>query len=147
MLSQRGRYALKALTYIARAGGDQPCQVTAIAESEQIPRKFLEAIMTDLRRANLVSSLRGKFGGFVLARGADEIMFGDIMRATDGPLALVPCASKNFYRRCDDCVSEDMCAIRRVMAGVRDEVSAILDRTSLAEAALIGGPATPLHAA
>lgn len=137
MLSQRGRYALKALTFLARSGGE-PGQVTAIAEAENIPRKFLEAIMSDLRRANLVISQRGKFGGYVLARPAEAIMFGDIMRATDGPLALVPCASKQFYRRCDDCVDEATCAIRRVMAGVREEVSAILDRTSLAHAAAMG---------
>ncbi len=139
MLSQRGRYALKALTHLARADDSTPCQVTAIAESEKIPRKFLEAIMSDLRRANLVTSLRGKFGGYVLARPPEQIMFGDIIRATDGPLALVPCVSKNFYRRCDDCVSEELCAIRQVMASVRDEVSAILDRTSLAEAAAMAG--------
>jgi Rrf2 family protein len=137
VLSQRGRYALKALTYLARAG-NKPGQVIAIAEAENIPRKFLEAIMSDLRRANLVASLRGKFGGYILARAAEDIMFGDIIRATDGPLALVPCASKAFYRRCDDCTDEATCAIRKVMADVRDEVSAILDRTSLAQAAAIG---------
>lgn len=134
MLSQRGRYALKALTHMARVHGGDPCQVTAIAEAETIPRKFLEAIMSDLRRANLVNSVRGKFGGYVLARSPDEIMFGDIIRATDGPLALVPCVSKKFYRRCEDCVSEELCVIRKVMAGVREEVSAILDRTSIAQA-------------
>lgn len=137
MLSQRGRYALKALTYLARSRGE-PGQVTTIAEAENIPRKFLEAIMSDLRRANLVTSLRGKFGGYTLARPPEAIMFGDIIRATDGPLALVSCVSKKFYRRCDDCTDEATCAIRQVMADVRDEVSGILDRTSLAQAAAMG---------
>ncbi|MEQ1887465.1 MAG: Rrf2 family transcriptional regulator [Bryobacteraceae bacterium] len=137
MLSQRGRYALKALTHLARAPEGETRQVIGIAEAENIPRKFLEAIMTDLRNAELVVGTRGKNGGYVLARRAETIMFGDIIRAIDGPLAMVPCVSKLFYKRCDDCVDEDACAIRQIMASVRDEVSAILDKTSLAQAALL----------
>lgn len=134
MLSQKGRYALKALTYMAHKYGSGPSQVSAIAESETIPRKFLETIMSDLRRVSLVTSVRGKSGGYMLARPPEQIMFGDVIRATDGPLAMLPCVSKNFYRRCEDCVSEDLCAIRKVMALVRDEMSTILDNTSLCQA-------------
>jgi len=134
VLSQKGRYALKALTYLTRQEGNTPSQVKAIAEAQNIPYKFLEGIMSDLRRAELVSSVRGKYGGYVLARPAHEIMFGDVIRAIDGPLAMVPCASINFYRRCDDCDDESLCAIRRVLRGVRNEVSEILDKTSLAAA-------------
>lgn len=134
MLSQKGRYALKALTYLTRQEGNTPSQVKSIADAQNIPYKFLEGIMSDLRRAELVSSVRGKYGGYVLARPAHEIMFGDVIRAIDGPLAMVPCASINFYRRCDDCDDESLCAIRRVLRGVRNEVSEILDKTSLAAA-------------
>ena len=138
MLSQRGRYALKALINLARLEAGSR-QVSAIAAEENIPRKFLEAIMSDLRRANLVDSARGKMGGYRLARTADRITFGEVVRVTDGPLALIPCASRNFYRRCEDCSDEAACILRRVMAKVRDEVSDVLDRTTLADA--LGGAA------
>ncbi|WP_157216638.1 RrF2 family transcriptional regulator [Flavisphingomonas formosensis] len=147
MLTQRGRYALKALIYLAQTeGSERPRQIGAIAAEEQIPRKFLEAILVDLKRARLVESVRGQAGGYRLARPAEEIMFGDIIRATDGPLALVPCVSKLFYRRCDDCVDEATCAIRHVMAGVRDTVSGILDQTSLADAIRVGAGERAPHA-
>jgi len=132
MLSQRGRYALKAMLNLSRAAG-RTRQVSAIAIEENIPRKFLEAIMSELREAGLVESARGKFGGYRLARPAELITFGEIMRLTDGPLALVPCVSHKFYRRCADCADEAACALRRVMAKVRREVSDILDRTTLAD--------------
>ena len=133
MLSQRARYALKALINLARA---ENCsrQVSAIAAEENIPRKFLEAIMSELRRGELVESTRGKTGGYKLARPADLITFGDVIRLTDGPLALLPCVSRAFYQRCDDCPDEAACVLRRVMATVRDEASEILDRTTLAAA-------------
>ena len=135
MLSQRARYALKALINLAHvAPGDPPRQISTIAADERISRKFLEAILANLKRARLVESLRGQSGGYRLARPADEITFGDIIRATDGPLALVPCVSKLFYRRCVDCHDEATCAIRYIMASVREGVSDILDRTSLAQA-------------
>ena len=133
MLSQRGRYALKAMIHLARNAG-APRQVSAIAAEETIPRKFLEAIMSDLRKAELVESARGKLGGYRLARPADLITFAQIIRVTDGALALIPCASQNFYKRCDDCPDEAACALRRIVAQVRNEVSEVLDRTTLADA-------------
>lgn len=133
MLSQRGRYALKAMLHLAQAGAEFQ-QVSAIAAGEQIPRKFLEAIMGDLRRAGLVEAQRGKFGGYRLARPSAMISFAEVMRVMDGPLALLPCASHNFYRRCEDCIDERTCVIRRLMSKVRKEVSDILDRTTLANA-------------
>jgi Rrf2 family protein len=138
VLSQRGRYALKALINLARSDGAAH-QVSGISAEENIPRKFLEAIMSDLRRAGLVDSARGKTGGYRLARPADLITFGEVIRLTDGPLALVPCVSRNFYKRCDDCTDEAACTLRRVMARVRNEVSEILDRTTLADALSGGG--------
>jgi Rrf2 family protein len=139
MLSQRGRYALKALLCLARRDPEQ-LGVSAIAEAEQIPRKYLEAIMTELRKAQIVESTRGWSGGYRLARPADLITFGEVIRLTDGPLALLPCASRNFYKRCDDCPDETACALRQVMARVRNEVSVILDRTTLADALAGAGP-------
>jgi Rrf2 family protein len=132
MLSQRGRYAMKAMINLARNGPGSR-QVALISADEAIPRKFLEAIMADLRRANLVESTRGKLGGYRLARPADLITFGEIIRVTDGPLALIPCASRNFYRRCEDCRDETLCILRRIMTRVRNEVSEVLDRTTLAD--------------
>jgi len=139
MLSQRGRYALKALLNLARHDPDQR-GVSAIAQEEQIPRKFLEAIMTELRKAQIVESTRGWSGGYRLARPADLVTFGEVIRLTDGPLALLPCASRNFYKRCEDCSDETACALRRVMAQVRNEVSEILDRTTLTDALRGAGP-------
>jgi Rrf2 family protein len=141
MLSQRGRYALKAMIDLARCGAPAR-QVSAIAAEENIPRKFLEGIMSDLRQAGLVTSARGKMGGYRLARSADLITFGEIIRLTDGPLALLACASRNFYRRCEDCHDEATCALRRVMVAVRNEVSDILDQTTLVDALADG--AVPL---
>lgn len=140
MLSQRARYALKAMLDLARHDPSSR-QVSAIAAEENIPRKFLEGIMSELRRAGLVESARGKMGGYRLARPADLITFGDIIRLTDGPLALAPCVSRNFYKRCDDCADEATCALRRVLARVRNLASEVLDQTTLAAAASVGGGA------
>lgn len=133
MLSQRSRYALKALVRLARTADGEPVQIASLAESEDIPRKFLEIILVELKRQNLVQSLRGKRGGYKLARPPEEITFGEIIRITDGPLALVPCVSRTAYRRCEDCKDEAACAINRVMAVVRDETARILDATTLAD--------------
>lgn len=133
MLSQRGRYALKALLNIARANG-QVRQVAAISEEEQIPRKFLESIMSDLRREDLVRSTRGNRGGYQLARPADLITFGQVMRVTDGPLAMLPCVSRAFYQRCDDCPDEHACQLRSLFVEVRDAAAGILDNRTLADA-------------
>jgi Rrf2 family protein len=133
MLSQRCRYALKALINLARNEGESR-GVSTLAAEETIPRKFLETIMSDLRRGKLVESTRGKAGGYRLAKPADLITFGQVIRLIDGPLALLPCVSHNFYRRCEDCQDEASCALRRVMAAVRGEASEILDRTTLSDA-------------
>lgn len=134
MISQRGRYALKALLHIARAPAGKPCQVAVIAEQEAIPRRFLEAILNELRREGIVTSLRGSAGGYLLSRPADRISFGDVIRLVDGPIALVRCASKTAYRRCADCATESECALRKVMVKVRDDMAATLDHVTLAEA-------------
>jgi Rrf2 family protein len=133
MLSQRGRYALKALLNIARAKGATR-QVSAISEQESIPRKFLESIMSDLRRVGLVKSTRGNMGGYQLARPADLITFGEVVRVTDGPLAMLPCVSRTLYQRCDDCPDEHACQLRALFSEVRDATTRILDNRTIADA-------------
>jgi len=136
MLTQRSRYALRAMLVLAsETTGRPPVPMSRIADEAQIPRKFLEIILGELRNAKFVTSTRGKSGGFHLARPAHLISFGDIIRTIEGPLALVPCVSRTAYRRCEDCISEEDCAIRRTMLIVREDTARILDGTSLATAA------------
>ena len=135
MLSQKTRYALRSLLYLAETPGGRAIQIEEIARTQNVPRKYLELILLDLKKAGFVASQRGRGGGYLLARPAAEIMFGEVIRAVEGPLALVPCVSFNFYRRCGDCHDEATCAIRRIMAIVREDTSRVLDGTSLAEAA------------
>ena len=135
MLSQKARYALRALLHLVEHGASRTIQVGEMAEMQHIPRKYLEFIMVDLKKAGLVTSRRGPGGGYVLAKAPTEISFVEVIRAIDGPIALVPCASENFYQRCDDCHDEATCAIRRVLLQVRSSAVAILENTSLADAA------------
>ena len=127
---------MRAMLFLAEApAGSPPIPMTRIAQTANVPRKFLELILADLREAGLLHSHRGKMGGYCLARPTHLISLGDIIRVIEGPLALVPCVSRTAYRRCADCVDEASCAIRRAMMRVRDETARILDGTSLADAA------------
>lgn len=135
MISQKTRYALRALLYLVERGRGDPVQLGAIAETQQVPRKYLELIMLELKKAGFVTSMRGPTGGYRLARPPGEISFGEVIRSLEGPIALVPCASVNFYARCGDCHDEATCAIRKVMLVVRDTSAHILDNMSLAQAA------------
>jgi Rrf2 family protein len=135
MLTQRSRYALRAMLFLAEQSADAaPTPMTRIAVESNIPRKFLELILADLRDAGFLSSTRGKMGGYRLAKPTHLISMGDIIRVIEGPLALVPCVSRTAYRPCGDCKSEADCAIRHAMMRVRDETARILDGTSLADA-------------
>jgi Rrf2 family protein len=139
MLSQKARYALRALVELARAEG---AQLTAgeLAARADAPRKFLEAILLELSRNRLVASRRGKFGGYTLARPAAEISFAEAIRVVDGPLALAPCVSPRLgYRKCDDCPDLDLCTLREALLRARDATADILEAYSLAEAARVGG--------
>jgi len=135
MLAQKTRYALRALLYLAEAEAGRAVQVSEIATTQRVPRKYLELILLDLKRGGMVNSRRGPGGGYTLAKPAAEISFAEVIRLMDGPIALVPCASLNFYERCQDCHDEANCAIRRVMAKVRADAVQILAGTSLADAA------------
>jgi Rrf2 family protein len=134
MLSYKAKYALRAVLALAQDTQDEPVLISTIAEQENIPRKFLELILLELKRRGLIVSRRGRSGGYNLAKPAEEITFGEIIRLIDGPLAAVPCVSKTQYRKCDDCPDEKKCPIRRVMARVRDATAEILDNTSVADA-------------
>jgi len=135
MLAQKTRYALRSLLYLVEEGQGAPVQLGRIAETQQIPRKYLELIMLELKKGGLVRSTRGPSGGYVLGRDPASISFGEIVRLLEGPIALVPCASVNFYARCGDCHDEETCAIRRAFALLRDQSAELLEGISLAEAA------------
>jgi Rrf2 family protein len=137
MLSQKCKYALRALLMLADAKPEELVLVQEIAEQQNVPRKFLELILLELKRHGFVYSQRGRNGGYCLARPADTITFGQVVRSLDGPLAPLPCASVTGYRKCADCTNERTCAIRKVMRSVRDAMADILDRTTLADA--LGG--------
>lgn len=132
MLSQKARYALRAMIELARENG----QVTAgeLAIRADAPRKFLEAILLTLSRQGLVASRRGKFGGYLLGREPAAISFAEIIRLVDGPLALTPCVSRTAFRRCEDCRDLATCALREALLQARDATAAVLEGYSLADA-------------
>jgi Rrf2 family protein len=130
MLSNKAKYGLKAMMHLAGAQGVS--LAADIAADNKIPRKFLDAILLELTKAGILSSKKGKGGGYLLARPADAVTAGQIIRILDGPLAPIACASRTAYRPCPDCPDVDACAIREVMLDVRDAMALILDRTSIA---------------
>jgi len=135
MLSQKAKYALRAVLYLAERHDDGDLMLIAdIAEKEQIPRKFLEAILVELRNDGILESRRGKNGGYRLARPLDRISFGDVIRSIDGPLAPIRCASRTQFQPCTDCQDVDSCAIRWAMTKARDAMASVLDGWTLADA-------------
>ena len=145
MLSQKAKYALRAVLLLAEREGEMVL-IAEIAERQKVPKKFLELILLDLKKHGFLHSQRGKHGGYVLSRPASAVTFGQVIRIADGPIAPLPCASLTGYRRCPDCTDEAGCAIRRVMRQVRSATAAILDRTTFADA-LSGRAAREIAAA
>ena len=135
MLAQRSRYALRSLLYLVEDGGGAPVQLARIAETQKIPPKYLELIMLDLKKAGIVTSVRGPKGGYRLTRSPQDISFGEVVRAIEGPIALISCASGNFYAPCGDCHDEATCAIRRAFMVVRSRTSDVLNGITLAQGA------------
>jgi Rrf2 family protein len=133
MLSNKAKYGLKAMLYLAEHPDSGPVGILEIAQDQNIPKKFLDAILLELRRNGLVHSRKGRGGGYVLSRPAAEISVGRIIRVLDGPLAPIGCASKTAYRPCTDCRDVKACQVRRLMQQVRDAMAGILDSTNLAE--------------
>ena len=143
MISQGAKYAFRALVALAAAGDEgRSLTIPVIAEEQRIPRKFLELILLDLKRRGLLASRRGRDGGYSLLRPADQITFGEVLRAIDGPVAPLPCLSRTAYRRCVDCEGERDCQIRRVFARVAEADRAVLDHTTIADA--LREPAGPV---
>ena len=132
-LSRKARYALRALYALAGDDARGPVLIADLAEREKIPRKFLEAILLELKNAGVLKSKKGKGGGYSLARPAEQITMGQVIRIIDGPLAPIPCASERAFVKCDECVDEATCGTRQVMKKVRDAIAAILDSTTLAD--------------
>ena len=135
MLSNRSRYALRAMIHLASLPNGGPATIGEIATAANAPRKFLEAILLDLRRQDLLTSRRGRTGGYALARAANQISFADVIRALEGPLALAPCASRTAYQPCETCPDVMACLLRPVLSEGRDAVAAVFERRTLAEAA------------
>ena len=132
MLTQKARYALHAMLFLAKQDGS--VTTAQIAEAEGIPRKYLEQILAVLKTRGLVIGKRGPSGGYLLGRAADAISFADILRGIDGPLALAPCASQSAYSPCPDCKSVETCQIRPALLAVRDATSLLLEGITLAKA-------------
>tara|TARA_R110002020_G_scaffold296658_1_gene512390 strand:- start:198570 stop:198983 length:414 start_codon:yes stop_codon:yes gene_type:complete len=133
MLSKKTKYGLKALTYVAKQQCVEPVQIGAIAKSENISQKFLESIMLSLRKAGFLGSRKGKGGGYYLRMPAEEIKMVDVMRILEGPVAMVPCVSLNFYEKCDDCPDEATCSVHSLMIQVRDSTLNVLNNNTLAD--------------
>ena len=134
MISQKARYAFKAIIALAGSRPNECRQARDIAESEQIPQSFLEQILLELRRAGLVASRRGRDGGHFLLRAPADITFGEVLRLIDGPVAPLPCLSRTAYRRCRDCKDEKACAMRRGFGRAYNATLEVLERMSIADA-------------
>ena len=133
MLSQKTRYSIRALQHLADTWRQGPVRLDAIAEAQNIPRKFLTVILSEMVRGGLVDSTRGRDGGYELALSPVDIRYGDIIRLTRGSLALVPCASRNAHEHCANCLPEAECRLRGLMLTLRDAMAAMLDQITLAD--------------
>ena len=138
MLTAKGKYSLKALTHLAALEPGETTQAIEIAETNNIPKKFLDAILGDLRNAGIVYSRKGPGGGYMLARPPRDIKIGHVIRTIDGPLAPIACASRTAYRPCSDCKDVKNCTVRLMMTKVRDAMSDVLDRVTLADMVAMG---------
>ena len=131
MLSKKTKYGLKALIYIEKHSGTEPVLISEISDNERIPKKFLEAILLDLKKHGILGSKKGKGGGYYLLKDPKEITAATLIRVLDGPLAMLPCVSLNYYEKCDDCPDEAKCNLNKFMAQVRDNTLSLLQQKSL----------------
>lgn len=130
MISKKTKYGLKALAYIARSE-EKMVQIGTIAEMEQIPHKFLESILLSLRKTGFLGSKKGKGGGYYLLKKPNEIPMTDVIRVLEGPIAMLPCVSLNYYERCEDCPDENACGVHKLMIQVRDSTLNIFKNNTL----------------
>lgn len=141
MLTNKGKYGLKAMVHLAGLAPGSLAQVADIAQANSISKKFLDHILTELRRAGLVYSRKGKGGGYALARPAADIRVGAIVRALDGPLAPISCASVTAFRPCADCSDLRTCPVRLIMIEARNAIAEVLDNRTLEEMRMLADPA------
>jgi len=137
MLSKKAKYGLKAMAILAKEYGNGPLLIGEIAKRERIPSKFLELILLELKKKGFLQSKKGKGGGYYLNKLPESISVGALIRALDGPLALIPCVSQMAYERCAECPDEETCGIRIVFKEVRESTVSILERTTLAQMAMV----------
>lgn len=131
MLSKKAKYAINALVYISKHKDDSPILAKDISESENIPYKFLEAILTDLKKAGILESKKGRSGGYFLSKRPDEINLAEIMRLIDGPIAMLSCVCYNQYKPCEECKDESKCGIRKVFLDLRNITVSYLKGTTI----------------
>ncbi|MGB5500560.1 MAG: Rrf2 family transcriptional regulator [Maribacter sp.] len=133
MLSKKTKYGLKALSFLASRKDRQPVPISEVAKHENISQKFLESILLTLRKAGVLGSKKGKGGGYYLIKQPKDVLLTDVMRILEGPIAMVPCVSLNFYEKCDDCPDEDACSVHKLMLQVRDSALKIYRNNTLAD--------------
>jgi len=133
MLSKKTKYGIKALVFLAKQEDRNPVQISVISKSENISRKFLESILLTLKKNGVLGSKKGKGGGYYLLKDPKDIPMTTVMRLLEGPIAMVPCVSLNFYEKCDDCPDENFCAVHNIMLKVRDNTLEIFRNTTLAD--------------
>lgn len=135
MITMKAKYAIKALARLALAAQGEPVLIADIAEAESIPKKFLEAILAELKQHGVVHSRKGRGGGYLLSKKPETITLAAILRVLDGPIAPVPCLSRTAYRRCDGCADEATCSVRLVLREAYAASVEVLERTTLADVA------------
>lgn len=135
MLSKKTKYGIKALAFIARKKDRKPVQTSEIAKSENISQKFLESILLELRKSGFLGSKKGKGGGYYLIKDPQDVLMTAVIRVLEGPIAMVPCVSLNYYEKCDDCPDEKTCSVNRLMVQVRDSTLKVLGDNTLADVA------------
>lgn len=133
MITMKTKYALKALCHLALASQERPVLIADIAESESIPRKFLELILAELKQHGILQSRKGRGGGYQLAKAPENITVASVLRVLDGPIAPVPCLSRTAYQRCAECTNEAVCGVRLVLREAHDASVHVLENTTLAD--------------
>ncbi|MBS1614369.1 MAG: Rrf2 family transcriptional regulator [Bacteroidetes bacterium] len=134
MITKKSKYAIKALIYLAKKKEtNTPVLIEEISKEERIPKKFLEAILLDLRKAGYLGSKKGKGGGYYLIKAAEDINMAEVLRIFDGPIALIPCVAHKYYEPCEECLDEVTCPIREVFRVIREQTVATLKENSFSE--------------
>jgi Rrf2 family protein len=131
MISKKSKYAINALVHLGRKYEEGPILISTIAKEESIPRKFLEAILLELKNDGVLGSKKGKGGGYYLRKDPESINLAQVLRLFDGAIALLPCVTFKFYERCEECKDEETCAIREAFLKVRNETVKIFKSQTL----------------